>query len=527
MKDPERAQRRLLGGILRRNEPTEFGRAHGFAKLKSAEDFQKSVPPRDYEDHKPWIDAAAAGKPGVLTPGRPLAFLPTSGTHSGAKLIPWTADLKREFNAALGPWVHGFMRSQPAAWRGSVYWSLSPPVWPEDRTSGGISIGFDSDASYLPALLQPLLGAVFAVPSKVAGFRDPEVWRYATLLHLLGDGDLSMVSVWSPTFLTSLLEPLARWWPDLLKDLANGTFHPPNCNHEGTKPIRRSVRRAAELRGLSGAGGVPSYDSIWPRLAAISCWTDAAASEPSRRLARLFPQARVVGKGLVATEGVVSIPWPEAGAPALALTSHFLEFVDDAGSIHPSWDLKESGCYSVLLTTGGGLYRYRLHDRIRVVGFHHRCPLVEFIGREGITCDLCGEKLAEPFVRDCFDRVSRELGQVWEFALLAPSARGEGRGYAFFLSESREAESGTIARALDSALCGNVHYAHARRIGQLAPLEVVRIPGDGDWAWSRFQTSLAERGQRFGDIKPTALDSRPGWELVFETGGRNPNIAPK
>ena len=527
MKDPERAQRGLLAGILRCNGQTEFGRAHGFTKLKSAEDFQNAVPPREYIEFKPWIDAAAAGKSGVLTPGKPLAFLPTSGTSTGAKLIPWTASLKREFHAALGPWMHGFMRSHPAAWRGPAYWSLSPPVWPDDLTSGGIPIGFDSDASYLPALLQPFLGAAFAVPSAMAGFRDPEVWRYGTLLCLLAAGDLSMVSVWSPTFLTSLLEPLAGWWPALLKDLGNGSFHPPGGNHHGPPPIRSSARRAVELRGLSPAGCLPPYERIWPRLAAISCWTDAAAREPSRRLARLFPQARVVGKGLVATEGMISIPWPEADAPALALTSHFFEFADGAGRFHPAWDLTEGACYSVLLTTGGGLYRYRMHDRVRVVGFHRLCPLLEFIGREGITCDLCGEKLAEPFVRDCFERVSRELGQVWEFALLAPSGNGERPGYSLFLSDASELDPVTLARAMESALCGNVHYDHARRIGQLAPVDVLRVPGDGDWAWSRFEKTQAERGQRLGDIKPTALDSKPGWELVFETGGRNPMIVLK
>jgi len=210
MRNPERVQRGLLAGILRRNAATEFGRAHGFARLLDAEDFQTAVPPREYAQFQPWIDDAAAGRPDVLTPGRPLAFLPTSGTSSGAKLIPWTSALQREFHAALGPWVHGFMRSDPAAWRGSVYWSLSPPVWPADRTAGGIPIGFESDAAYLPASLRPLLGAAFAVPAAVAAFREAEVWRYATLLYLLGAGDLSMVSVWSPTFLTSLLEPLAE-----------------------------------------------------------------------------------------------------------------------------------------------------------------------------------------------------------------------------------------------------------------------------------------------------------------------------
>lgn len=517
--NPEHCQRGLLGGILRRNAATDFGRAHGFARLARVEDYQDAVPPRDYAEFQPWIDAAAAGKTDVLTPGRPLAFLPTSGTSTGAKLIPWTAALKREFHAALGPWVHGFMRSHPRAWRSSAYWSLSPPVWPEDRTTGGIPIGFDSDAAYLPVILRPLLGSVFAVPAAVANCRDPEVWQYATLLHLLAAGELSLVSVWSPTFLITLLEPLVAWWPALLEDLANGTFHPP-VDHGGEIPRfgrrLRDPRRARELRALAGSGGVPSPARLWPRLNAISCWADAAARGPAQRLVELFPQAQVVAKGLIATEGVVSIPWPDAGAPALALTSHFFELVDAAGQVHPAWDLAAGACYSVLLTTGGGLYRYRLHDRVRVLGFHRRCPLLEFVGREGITCDLCGEKLAEPFVRACLERVARGSGRNWRFALLAPSGRSAPPGYALFVTEVTPAETPAVARALDEALCANVHYAHARRIGQLGLLEVVPLPGGAVWAWARFQGVLAARGQRLGDIKPSALDSRAGWRSVFD-----------
>ena len=137
---PEAAQREVLARILRHNAPTQFGRSHGFAGLVNPGDFRAAVLPRNYAEFQPWLEAAAAGKPDVLTPGRPLAFLPTSGTSSGAKLIPWTRALRREFNAALGPWVHGFRRSHPQAWRGSAYWSLSPPVWPEDRTSGGLGV---------------------------------------------------------------------------------------------------------------------------------------------------------------------------------------------------------------------------------------------------------------------------------------------------------------------------------------------------------------------------------------------------
>ena len=528
MRNPEATQRDLLDGMIRRNAATEFGRAHGFSKLQSTEDFQRAVPPRTYEEFRPWIDASATGKPDVLTPGRPLAFLPTSGTHTGAKLIPWTIALKREFHAALGPWVHGFMRSHPDAWRGSVYWSLSPPVWPDQRTSGGIPIGFASDTAYLPPLLRVLSESVFAVPASVAECPEPEAWKYATLLHLLASGDLSMVSVWSPTFLTSLLDPLTGWWPSLLKDLEHGTCTPP----AGHDPVitrmerpRRNTRRVMALRELARSGDVPAPDRIWPDLAAISCWTDASARTPSQRLTGLFPNAKVVGKGLIATEGVVSIPWPEAAAPALALTSHFFEFANDAGNVHPAWDLHADECYSVLLTTGGGLYRYRLQDRVRVAGFHELCPLLEFVGRDGVTCDLCGEKLTESFVRNCLDRVSREHGQVWPFALLAPSGKPCPLGYTLYMTNVTPADTATLAAAVDTALCANVYYDHARRIGQLAPLEVVTVAGTADRAWARFQAIQAQRGQRLGDIKPTVLVSLPGWDLVFETGGKSANLS--
>jgi hypothetical protein len=525
MKDPEPAQRAILARILRDNARTRFGRAHGFADLRDPEAFQRAVPVRDEASFAPWLTAAAAGQADELTPGRPLAFLPTSGTRTGAKLIPWTAALKREFNAALGPWIHGFMRAEPAAWRGAAYWSLSPPTWPASHTAGGIPIGFESDAAYLPAPLGALLGSAFAAPPAVARLREPETWRYATLLHLLAAADLSLISIWSPTFLTALLEPLADWWPALLKDLERGSFTPPfpiDFSLPAGLCPRGKGRRASQLRGLANGGRPPAAAAIWPRLAAISCWTNAAARGPSKRLAEHFPQARIVPKGLLATEGVVSIPWPEAPAPALAVTAHFYEFVDAAGIARGAWELREQECYAVLLTTGGGLYRYQLHDLVRVVGHHDRCPLLEFVGREGFTCDLCGEKLAEPFVREGLARLARDCGQEWGFALLAPAGAGDMPAYTLFLACPDPVEPARLAEQVETMLGANGHYAHARRIGQLGPATVALLPGDADWAWARFQAALAARGQRPGDIKPTALDAGTGWAEVFNCPPRMP-----
>lgn len=519
---PRAAQERVLRDLLARNAETRFGRDHGFDRIDSVERYRVHVPLRDYEGLASWIEAAADGRSGVLTRDRVSRFLPTSGTRHARKLIPWTRSLQREFSEGINVWMHGFMRASPAAWRGRAYWSVSPPAWPDDCTRGGIPVGFDADTAYLAGVLRPLVGAALAVPAGVAGLRAAENWRYATLAFLLAAGDLSLISVWSPTFLLTLLEPLAAWWPRLLDDLSRGTLSLPDGPRTGVRAPGRHAARAEQLRRFSPE----APGEIWPQLACISCWTDAAARSPARLLAKLFPRAQIVDKGLAATEGIVSIPIPGAAAPALALTSHFLEFIRDDGSACGAWELEAGREYAVALTTGGGLYRYRLGDRIRVTGFMANCPAIEFIGREGIASDLCGEKLAEPFVRACVERAAAAAQHGFAFALLAPSAPPYRRYDFFFAADCRPGDETQTAQVLDGLLCGNVHYAHARRIGQLGAVRAVRLSCGPAQAWRRYQHRLAADGMRPGDIKPATLDHRADWEACLAGTTPGPGAPP-
>ena len=68
------------------------------------------------------------------------------------------------------------------------------------------------------------------------------------------------------------------------------------------------------------------------------------------------------------------------------------------------------------MTTGGGLYRYRVLDIIEVVGFEQQCPLIRFISKESKIADLAGEKLNE-------DHVSKVLNDAFNQYSLAPDSR--------------------------------------------------------------------------------------------------------
>jgi GH3 auxin-responsive promoter len=244
-----------------------------------------------------------------------------------------------------------------------------------------------------------------------------------------------------------------------------------------------------------------------PNLRVISCWTDANAAAPAAHLAKLFPQARIQGKGLIATEGFISFPMSGHEGTALAIRSHFLEFIPlDSETPLLADELDAGQQYAVVITTGGGLYRYQLDDVIEVVGRVGQCPLIRFVGRQGLVSDWFGEKLNEAFVAG----VLRESLVEPSFAMLACDTDIP----AYVLYIDGEIPDGAAAD-IDVRLRQNFHYDYARFLGQLQPLRIHRVAG----AAKMYQQFCMGSGQKAGDIKPLALDRRNGWSRVFASCG--------
>jgi hypothetical protein len=102
---PAETQTQLLRDYLIRNSDTAFGRAYGFAEIKSYEEYARRVPLNGYDDFKPWIEQIRRGENRVLTAEPITHLVPTSGSSGARKLIPFTAGLQREFNRAIGAWI--------------------------------------------------------------------------------------------------------------------------------------------------------------------------------------------------------------------------------------------------------------------------------------------------------------------------------------------------------------------------------------------------------------------------------------
>ena len=522
LREPAAAQDAILRRILRDNRETAFGREHGFAEIRTAADFRARVPLRGYAELEPWIRRACDGGPNVLT-AAPMRFVePTGGSSGLSKEVPYTRALLAEFSAATMPWIADLLRGRPALRGGRAYWAVSPPARRRERTAGGIPVGMEHDSDYFPPLARALLDRSLGVPRAVSRIPDLADCRRVTLRALLAMPDLAMISVWSPSFLTLLAGALDEVWEELLRETESGRLSAalaPELRGELERALPARPDFAAKLRRRFGSRAPEDLGAVWPRLALVSCWADGHARRALDGMRRRFPRVEVQGKGLLATEGVVSIPLFRTEAPVAAVTSHFLEFLPDgdadrAAGVH---ELEPGATYEVVLTTGGGLYRYRLKDRVRVEGRLERTPTLRFAGRADRASDLAGEKLTPELVEHVLARAAAETGVHPPFALLAP-AWGEPPRYRLYAEVTADGVR-ALAGAAERILLGAHHYGLCRALGQLGPVEGVAVAG-GERVYERVCTA---RGQRAGSIKPPALDAGPEWAEAF---GVEPECAP-
>jgi hypothetical protein len=487
----EESQKKYLFSLLEKNAETLFGKKYNFNKIKSIDDYQKYVPLSGYEDYKKYIGLISKGDKNVLTADDVFLFEPSSGSTSARKLIPYNCELKKEFQMAVSVWMASLFKKYPKIKKGKAYWSISP-TFQKNEFYGIIPVGFDSDTEYL-GFAAKLLSKIITIKPDLSDCKNYNDFKIKTLIDLLATRDLSLISVWSPTFLIILLDYYLNNREQVLNLMLKNDKFVPRAN---------LIKKYENKKD--------AFEKIWPDLALISCWKDGASKSYAEKLRKYFPNTPIQGKGLLATECFVTFPYEVNKDPVLAISSHFFEFMDENGECLTAYQVEKRGCYSVVVTTGGGLYRYKLEDRILVTGFINKTPTLKFIGKANNVSDQFGEKLNEIHIAKIIKSVLSN--EKYNFCILAPDNDDTQYGYTLYI-ENKDNLSEGLAENFEKGLCENPHYKYCIELGQLRPIKIFRIVHNG---YNTYKMRLSELGMKYGDIKISYLNSLDNWSDYFQ-----------
>jgi len=496
--DVLKIQEFYLLDIIKDNCDTVYGRRFKFSEINGISEYQKQVPISDYDDHESYIKMHMEGTEKGLVEEPIELFELSSGSTAASKYIPYTKGLQSDYMAGVKPWLYNLYHHYPELMQGKAYWSVSPIASERTYTTSGIPIGFQDDTGYFDFIQKHLFNKLFVIPSEIKLISDMEDFRYVTLLFLLKEKKLSLISVWNPTFLINLLEVFFTYQAQLIEDIERGQITLPNHSDlplSLRKRVKPSKKRASELRQLSTKTGRCIFHEVWLNLRLISCWDQGNSKPYKKRLEGYFSDVAIQGKGLLATEGIVSIPLEGIGCP-VSYRSHFFEFQDrDNNEIKLLHELEKGKLYDVIMTTRGGLYRYRLNDIVKVTRHYHQVPCIEFIGKASNVSDFFGEKINEMHVRDIFSR----LQLLDAFIFLAPTQQGDNFCYTLFTVVERD----DLSSIVEEELSKNFHYKYARDLNQLDHVRVFKMTGDYEKAYYDFLAT--RKNMKLGDIKFQSL----------------------
>lgn len=424
--------RRLLA--LARN--TRFGLEHGFAAIRSYDDFAARVPLADYEALRPMIMRMLAGEDDVLWPGRCHRFAQSSGTSEGkSKYIPVT-DHSLRLNHYLGG-------------RDVVAHYLNQ--YPDSRIFNGKAF---------------ILGGSFA--NEVSPADNPAGARIGDLsAHLIEKVNPLVNLLRVPSRRIALMEDWTRKLPLLAEAAARENV----TNISGVPSWFMTV-----LRRIIESTGADTIHDVWPNLEVF--FHGGISFDPYRQqYARLTDPARMrYLETYNASEGFFAVQTSrERHSMQLLLDAGvFYEFLPlgadpaDPAAPLPAWAVEPGHTYALIISACNGLWRYSIGDTVTVQSVD---PLeITIAGRTRHFINAFGEELMVHNADKALALACQATGaRVADYTAAPVYTTDNAKGHHQWLIEwnTPPADPEAFADELDRCLCQVNSDYQAKRSGDI------------------------------------------------------------
>ena len=412
-------QQSIFNQLIKTAANTEFGKDHGFADIKTYEDFTKQVPIRDYEALKVYIEKIKQGKHNVLWKGQPIYFAKTSGTTSGVKYIPITKDsIPNHINTARNALLCYMAETGNTKFADGKLIFLSGS--PELERVGGVPTG------------------------RLSGIVNHHVPKYLRSNQL-------------PSYETNCIEE----WEEKLDKIVEETIHQNMTLISGIPPwMQMYFDRLTEKSGKKITDLFPEFSVMVQGGVNFEPYKAKLYESVGKKIdtIELFP----------ASEGFFAFQDSQRAEGLLLNTNSgiFFEFVPAAEIFNDKptrlslKDVKVGENYALIINNNAGLWGYNIGDTVKFVSTNPWRLIVS--GRTKHYISAFGEHVIGEEVEAAILKAAEEDHvHITEFTVAPMIAQHEGKSYHewFIEFENRPADMTSFAHKIDNNLRHkNVYY---------------------------------------------------------------------
>ncbi|PPS19803.1 hypothetical protein GOBAR_AA00767 [Gossypium barbadense] len=508
-KDAENVQRETLKKILEENGSAEYLQNLGLNGRTDPQSFKACVPVVTHQDLEPYIQRIVDGASSLVLTGKPITTISlSSGTSQGRpKFVPFNDELM-ETTLQIFRTSYAF-RNNSLSQNGKALQFIYSSK--QSRTKGGLFAGTATTNVFRNSQFKKAMKVMQSQccsPDEVIFGPDFRQSLYCHLLcGLIFREEIQLVSSTFAHSIVHAFRTLEQVWEELCVDIREGiltsriTF--PSVRSAMAKLLKPNPELAdlihRKISGLSNWYGL--IPELFPNVKYIYGIMTGSMEHYLKKLRHYAGDVPLISADYGSSEGWIganinpNVP-TESTTYAVLPNIGYFEFiplkenveeqVHDRGdanilSMEPKpvslTEVKIGEEYEVIVTSFAGLYRYRLGDVVKVMGFHNSTPELKFICRRNlmltVNIDKNTEKDLQQAVEEAAKLIAEEKQEVIDFSSHVDMWTDPGH-YVIFWEISGEVSDEVLkecCNCLDRSFV-DAGYVSSRKVNAIGPLEL-------------------------------------------------------
>ncbi|KAI9110078.1 hypothetical protein K1719_019119 [Acacia pycnantha] len=505
-RDTERVQRETLRRILEDNASAEYLQNLGLNGRTDPESFKAIVPLVTHKELEPYIKRIMDGDASSILTGKPITTVSlSSGTTGGKpKFIPFNDELYETY-IHVGLTSLAFRNREFPTINGKTLCFLYSSK--QFKTKGGLTAStFSTNVTLHEKSKSAFEKNVFCSPIEVISSSDFHQSLYCHLLcGLIFREEVTLVS--SPFAYSIVLSfrTFEQVWQELCTDIREGVLTSrvtiPSIRTAMSKLLKPNQELAnlieKKCMGLKNWYGL--IPELFPNAKYILGIMTGSMEHYVTKLKHYAGHLPLLTSEYGASEGYIAANVNPNQPPELAtyvVSPHvgYFEFIplsepsqqnNIGGSTLPYVDPQPVGLtqvkigkeYEIVITNAAGLYRYRLGDVVKVMGFHNSTLELKFVRRSGLLLNINKDMTTEIDLQVAVEAAAKLIAgdelEVVDYSSHADVSSEPGH-YVIFWEINGEASDELLSKCcncLDKSFM-DAGYITFRKINGIGPLEL-------------------------------------------------------